>query len=64
MIDLPRDLKSLEKFIAEKLGNEIPEEKPKVKTFSSNKYSDTGTNTLSDYPLIYSFIISTFFIVQ
>jgi hypothetical protein len=27
---LHRDLKSLEKFIKEKLGNEIPEEKPKV----------------------------------
>jgi hypothetical protein len=42
LIDLSRDLKSLEKFIAEKLGNEIPEEKPKVKTWINYRVSGTG----------------------
>ncbi len=43
MIDLSRDLKSLEKFIAEKLGNEIPEEKHKVKNLNKYRVSGTGT---------------------
>jgi hypothetical protein len=39
-----RDLKSLEKFIEGKLGNEIPEEKPKVcHIFHAYRYStDSG----------------------
>jgi hypothetical protein len=52
LIDLSRDLKSLEKFIAEKLGNEIPEEKTKVKTCSSNRNRVSGTGTVpKPYPV-------------
>jgi hypothetical protein len=51
LIDLSRDLKSLEKFIAEKLGNEIPEEKPKVKTSAVNKYR-TVLLVPTPYPII------------